>query len=39
MVKKRLHGELSPLCDDCAIQCTTPCNGSEANFYIDPDKL
>lgn len=39
MVKKRLHGELSPSCDECAIQCTTPCNGEGANFRIDPDKL
>ena len=39
MVKKRLHGELMPPCDECAIQCTTPCNGPEANFYIDPSKL
>ena len=39
MVKKRLHGELMPPCDECAIRCTTPCNGPEANFYIDPDKL
>lgn len=39
MVKKRLHGELSPSCDECAIRCTTPCNGEMANFKIDPDKL
>lgn len=39
MVKKRLHGELSPSCDECAIRCSTPCNGEVANFYIDPDKL
>ena len=39
MVKKRLHGELSPSCDECAIRCTTPCNGEVANFRIDPDKL
>jgi len=38
MVKKRLHGELTP-CDECAIQCTTPCNGEMANFHIDPSKL
>lgn len=38
MVKKRLHGELSS-CDDCAIACSSPCNGSMANFHIDPDKL
>ena len=39
MVKKRLHGELSPSCDECAIRCTTPCNGEEAHFEIDPSKL
>ena len=39
VVKKRLHGELSPACDDCAIPCSTPCNGSEARFEIDPSKL
>ena len=39
MVKKRLHGELMPPCDECAIRCTSPCNGSEANFHIDPAKL
>ena len=39
MVKKRLHGELSPSCDECAIRCTTPCNGEMANFKIDPSKL
>ena len=39
MVKKRLHGELSPSCDECAIRCTTPCNGEAANFKIDPSKL
>ena len=38
MVKKRLHGELTP-CDECAIRCTTPCNGEAANFKIDPSKL
>ena len=37
-VKKRLHGELTP-CADCALQCTSPCNGPEANFNIDPSKL
>lgn len=37
-VKKRLHGELTP-CSDCALHCTTPCNGPEANFIIDPAKL
>ena len=39
MVKKRLHGELSPSCDECAIRCSTPCNGEAANFKIDPSKL
>ena len=39
MVKKRLHGEIMPHCDECAIQCSTPCNGPDANFYIDPSKL
>ena len=38
MVKKRLHGELTP-CDECAIRCSTPCNGEGANFKIDPSKL
>ena len=38
MVKKRLHGELT-LCSDCALHCSTPCNGPEAQFYIDPAKL
>ena len=38
MVKKRLHGELTP-CNDCALQCSSPCNGPDANFVIDPDKL
>ena len=39
MVKKRLHGELSPSCDECAIRCTSPCNGEAADFKIDPNKL
>ena len=39
MVKKRLHGELSPSCDECAIRCTTPCNGEMADFKIDASKL
>lgn len=39
MVKKRLHGELTPSCDECAIRCSTPCNGEAANFRIDPSKL
>lgn len=38
MVKKRLHGE-STLCADCALHCSSPCNGPEVNFHIDPDKL
>ena len=38
MVKKRLHGELTP-CSDCALHCTTPCNGPDANFKIDLSKL
>ena len=38
MVKKRLHGELSS-CADCAIACTSPCNGPDAHFDIDPFKL
>ena len=38
MVKKRLHGELSS-CADCAIACSTPCNGPDAHFEIDPSKL
>ena len=38
MVKKRLHGELTP-CAECAIQCSSPCNGPDANFNIDPTKL
>ena len=38
LVKKRLHGELT-LCSECALHCSTPCNGPEANFYIDPTKL
>lgn len=33
MVKKRLHGELSS-CTDCALHCSSPCNGPEANFKI-----
>lgn len=38
MVKKRLHGELTS-CADCAIACTTPCNGPDAHFEIDVNKL
>ena len=38
MVKKRLHGELLP-CSNCAIPCSTPCNGDEAHFVIDVTKL
>lgn len=37
MVKKRLHGELTP-CSQCALQCSTPC-GNATTFSIDPDKL
>ena len=39
MVKKRLHGELTPSCDECAIRCSSPCNGEAAHFEIDPRKL
>ena len=39
MVKKRLHGELAPSCDECAIKCSTPCNGEAVDFKIDPSKL
>ena len=38
LVKKRLHGELTP-CAECALHCSSPCNGPEVNFIIDPDKL
>lgn len=38
MVKKRLHGELTS-CADCAIACANPCNGPDAHFEIDPNKL
>ncbi|MCQ2273188.1 MAG: Fe-S cluster assembly protein SufD [Bacteroidales bacterium] len=38
LVKKRLHGELTP-CSECSLQCSTPCNGPDVNFYIDPEKL
>ncbi|MCR5424403.1 MAG: Fe-S cluster assembly protein SufD [Bacteroidales bacterium] len=40
MVKKRLHGELN-VCSDCALHCSTPCNGEEAGatFKIDVSKL
>ena len=38
MVKKRLHGELTP-CAECAIACKNPCNGPDAHFEIDPSKL
>lgn len=38
MVKKRLHGELTP-CAECALHCGTPCNGPEVDFRIDPSKL
>lgn len=39
MVKKRLHGELPASCDECAIRCTSPCNGEVASFKIDASKL
>ena len=38
MVKKRLHGELTS-CAECAISCSSPCNGPDAHFEIDPSKL
>ena len=38
MVKKRLHGELTP-CAECALHCGSPCNGPEVDFHIDPAKL
>ncbi len=38
LVKKRLHGELTP-CQECSLHCSSPCNGPEANFHIDPSKL
>lgn len=38
MVKKRLHGELTP-CSECSLRCSSPCNGPEVDFHIDPDKL
>ncbi|MCF0211628.1 MAG: Fe-S cluster assembly protein SufD [Bacteroidales bacterium] len=40
MVKKRLHGELN-VCSDCALHCSTPCNGEEAvkTFKIDVSSL
>ncbi len=38
MVKKRLHGELTP-CSECSLHCSSPCNGPEVNFHIDPAKL
>lgn len=38
MVKKRLHGELTS-CAECAITCSSPCNGPDARFEIDPSKL
>ncbi|MBR1798655.1 MAG: Fe-S cluster assembly protein SufD [Bacteroidales bacterium] len=39
MVKKRLHGELTTSCDECAIKCSSPCNGADSNFVIDPSRL
>lgn len=38
MVKKRLHGELTA-CNECAIPCSSPCNGPAANFHLDKSKL
>ena len=38
MVKKRLHGELTP-CAFCSTPCANPCNGPDAHFSIDPSKL
>lgn len=38
LVKKRLHGEQT-LCSECALHCSSPCNGPEVNFAIDPSKL
>ncbi len=38
LVKKRLHGELTP-CSECSLHCSSPCNGPEVNFHIDPSKL
>lgn len=38
LVKKRLHGELTP-CSECALHCGAPCNGPEAKFEIDPSRL
>ncbi len=38
MVKKRLHGELTP-CSECSIPCSSPCNGPDVNFRIDLSKL
>ena len=38
LVKKRLHGELTP-CSECSLHCSSPCNGPEVNFHIDPTKL
>lgn len=38
LVKKRLHGELTP-CAECSLLCSTPCNNADSEFYIDPAKL
>ena len=38
MVKKRLHGELTP-CGECAIPCSSPCNGPNVDFHIDKERL
>lgn len=37
MVKKRLHGELTP-CANCA-NCSTPCTNTNIFYPIDPSKL
>lgn len=39
MVKKRLHGELTP-CAECALHCNNTCGCNDApSFEIDPDRL
>ena len=39
MVKKRLHGELTP-CSECALHCSNTCGCEDAPaFEIDPEKL
>ena len=37
MVKRRLHGELTP-CTECET-CSTPCTNTESYYPIDPSKL